>query len=166
MPELTHLDSDGKVAMVDVTSKSDTHRTAVAGGTVIVNARTHQAIRDGGLKKGDVLTTARIAGIMAAKRTSDLIPMCHPLQLTHIDITIEFEPTTIGDVAIHIKSSVTTTGKTGVEMEALTAVSVTALTIYDMAKSVQKNMRIENIRLIRKLGGKSGDLILESEITP
>jgi cyclic pyranopterin phosphate synthase len=153
---LTHLDSQGTARMVDVGYKADTERIAIAGGRVIVNAETFAAIRDGLVKKGDVLTIARIAGIMAAKNTANLIPLCHPLPLTHLDIDLTLDSIAH---AINIRAIARTTGKTGVEMEALTAVSVAALTIYDMAKALDREMRIENIRLLEKHGGKSGDYV-------
>lgn len=151
---LTHLDVQGTARMVDVGHKADTERVAVAGGRVLVNAETFAAIRDGLVKKGDVLTIARIAGIMAAKRTSELIPLCHPLPLTHIDLDLELDASIS---AVNIRATARTTGKTGVEMEALTAVSVAALTIYDMAKALDREMQIEDIHLLAKHGGKSGD---------
>ena len=151
---LTHLDTQGTARMVDVGYKADTERIAVAGGRVLVNPETFAAIRDGLVKKGDVLTVARIAGIMAAKRTSELIPLCHPIPLTHIDVDLELDATAS---AVNIRATARTTGKTGVEMEALTAVSVAALTVYDMAKALDREMRIEGIHLLEKRGGKSGD---------
>lgn len=143
--------------MVDVGEKADTARMAAAGGEVRMRAETLALIRAGALKKGDVLTTAQLAGIMAAKRTAELIPLCHPLALTHVDVICELrdEPP-----AVIITASVRTTGKTGVEMEALTAVSVAALTIYDMAKAAEKTMQITNVRLLEKHGGRSGDVVL------
>jgi len=151
--ELTHIDEAGHVQMVDVGRKPDTERLAIARGTVVMQPETLRLIATDGLPKGDVLTTAQLAGIMAAKRTADLIPLCHPLVLTKIDVDFE-----IDDEAsrIVITASVRTRGKTGVEMEALTAVSVAALTIYDMAKAVEKTMRITDIHLVHKEGGKSG----------
>ena len=150
---LSHLDEHGNARMVDVGDKPDTARRAVAAGEVQMRAETLALIRAGALKKGDVLTTAQLAGIMAAKRTAELIPLCHPLALTHIEVTCELrdEPP-----AVVITASAQTTGKTGVEMEALTAVSVAALTIYDMAKAAEKTMRISNVRLVEKHGGRSG----------
>lgn len=155
---LTHLDESGAVQMVDVGHKADTERTAIAGGEVAMQPETLRLIRDGAIKKGDVLTVARIAGIMAAKRTSELIPLCHPLPLTHIDVTITLDDETSRAV---IQASARTMGKTGVEMEALTAATVAALTIYDMTKAVDRGMRIENVRLLEKHGGKSGDYVAE-----
>lgn len=151
---LTHLDSEGNAHMVDVSEKTDTARLAVAVGEVRMKPETLALIKDGALKKGDVLTTAQLAGILAAKRTSDLIPLCHPLPLTHIEVKLELDESLPGVV---ITASARTTGKTGVEMEALTAVSVAALTIYDMAKAAEKTMTITNIRLLEKRGGKSGE---------
>jgi len=155
---LSHLDSAGQVSMVDVGRKPTTERIAVARGRVSMTVETLTLIREGAIKKGDVLAVARIAGIMAAKRTSELIPLCHPLALTKIDVALTFEDNPPG---IQIEATVLTSGKTGVEMEALTAVSIAALAIYDMAKSVQRDMRIEAIRLIEKHGGQSGDIVLE-----
>ena len=151
--ELTHTDDAGHVQMVDVGGKPDTERLAIARGTVVMQPETLHLIATDGLPKGDVLTTAQLAGIMAAKRTADLIPLCHPLVLTKIDVDFEID---LGASCIVITATVRTRGKTGVEMEALTAVSVAALTIYDMAKAVEKTMRITDIHLVRKEGGKSG----------
>ena len=153
---LSHLDSHGNARMVDVGDKRDTERVAVAAGEVHMRPDTLALIRDGQIKKGDVLTVAQIAGVMAAKRTADLIPLCHPLPLSHIDVRCELRVDLPG---VAITATVRTTGKTGVEMEALTAVSVAALTIYDMAKAVEKTMRIENVRLVEKHGGMSGDVV-------
>ncbi len=144
--------------MVDVGEKPDTARRAIARGEVWMQPETLEVIRSGEGKKGDVLTVAQVAGITGGKRTSELIPLCHPLPLTHLSVAFEFRPDLPG---IEITAEARTTGKTGVEMEALTAVSVAALTIYDMVKSVEKTMRIQNIRLLRKEGGKSGDVELE-----
>lgn len=156
MPDqLSHLDENGRARMVDVGDKPDTERRAVARGEVHMLPKTLALIQAGAMKKGDVLTVAQLAGVMAAKRTSDLIPLCHPLPLTHIEVQIELDPSLPG---VQITASTRTTGKTGVEMEALTAVSVAALTVYDMAKAVEKTMRIQNIRLIEKHGGRSGDV--------
>ncbi len=150
---LTHLDEQGNARMVDVGGKADTERVAVAAGEVRMRAETLAAIRAGQIKKGDVLTTAQLAGVMAAKRTSDLIPLCHPLALTHVEVICELRDELPG---VAITATARTTGKTGVEMEALTAVSVAALTVYDMAKAVEKTMQITNVRLLEKRGGKSG----------
>jgi cyclic pyranopterin phosphate synthase len=159
-PKLTHLDDEGRAEMVDVGAKPDSERLAVAAGTIIMQPDTLRLIRDGALKKGDVLTIARIAGIMAAKRTSDLIPLCHPIALSKIAVDL-----TIDDAAsaIHITATARTVGKTGVEMEALTAVSVAALTIYDMAKAVDRAMQIGAIRLVEKRGGVHGDYLAGEE---
>jgi cyclic pyranopterin monophosphate synthase len=148
--------------MVDVGQKQDTERVAVAGGEVVMQPETLRLIRDGVIKKGDVLTIARIAGIMAAKRTSEIIPLCHPIALTHLDVD-----TTIDEPhnRVVIVATARTIGKTGVEMEALTAVSTAALTIYDMAKAVDRGMRIQNIRLLEKHGGKSGDYVAQDNVT-
>ncbi len=156
---LTHVDADGHVHMVDVGHKDDTERVATARGEVHMQPETLHLIAEQGLPKGDVLATAQLAGVMAAKQTSNLIPLCHPLLLTQILVDFEPDETTS---SIIITATVRTRGKTGVEMEALTAVSVAALTIYDMAKAAEKTMRITNIRLLSKLGGKSGDVILEA----
>jgi cyclic pyranopterin monophosphate synthase len=153
MSEFTHFNPEGRARMVDVGEKESTTRIAVANGRVTVNAQTFTRIAMGDLKKGDVLATAQIGGIMAAKKTSDLIPMCHPLMLNGIDIAFEMDET---NYSILITATVKCTGKTGVEMEALTAVSVAALTIYDMCKAIQKDIIIGPIQLVRKTGGKSG----------
>jgi cyclic pyranopterin phosphate synthase len=153
---LTHLDESGNARMVDVSTKPDTERVAIAKGEVVMKKETLELVRAGAIKKGDVLTVAQIAGITAAKRTSDLIPLCHPLPLTHIDVTLALDDSLPG---VTITATVKTTGKTGVEMEALTAVSVAALTVYDMAKAAEKTMKIQNIRLVEKRGGKSGNII-------
>jgi cyclic pyranopterin phosphate synthase len=153
---LTHLDESGNARMVDVGGKPDTERVAIAKGEVLMKMETLELVRAGAIKKGDVLTVAQIAGIAAAKRTSDLIPLCHPLPLTHVDVTLALDDSLPG---VTITATVKTIGKTGVEMEALTAVSVAALTVYDMAKAAEKTMKIQNIRLVEKHGGKSGDII-------
>ena len=160
MSELTHFNEQGRAKMVDVTDKAITHRTAVAAGEIHMALETLEKIKAGTMKKGDVLAVAQVAGIQAAKHNWELIPMCHSLPLTGIDITFALsdEP-----CMVEIRAAVTCTGVTGVEMEALTAVSVAALTIYDMCKAVQKDMRIENIRLLEKSGGKSGDYRALSE---
>jgi cyclic pyranopterin phosphate synthase len=156
--KLTHMDDAGRPRMVDVTGKADTVRVAVAKGTVRMQPSTFQLIRQRGIAKGDVLSVAQLAGIMAAKRTPDLIPLCHPILIGNV--VIEFNPVE-KDSLIEITATVESTGKTGVEMEALTATAVTALTIYDMCKAVDRGMKIENIRLVRKSGGKSGTIKLE-----
>jgi cyclic pyranopterin phosphate synthase len=158
MSELTHLDSEGHAHMVDVGTKQETQREAVARGSVQLRPATLQLIIAGGLPKGDVLAVARVAGIMAAKRTHEIIPLCHPLLLTYI--AIELTPGPTGD-SLLIEATVRNAGKTGVEMEALTAVSAAALTVYDMCKAVDRTIRITDIRLAQKRGGRSGDLLLE-----
>jgi cyclic pyranopterin phosphate synthase len=158
MSKLTHLDEHGRASMVDVGHKPDTERIAIARGEVHMKKETFDLIRNGQIKKGDVLTIAQIAGISASKRTSDLIPLCHPLPLSKIDVDLALDESLPGVI---ITATVKTTGKTGVEMEALTAVSVAALTIYDMAKAAEKTMRIQNVRLIEKHGGQSGDIVNE-----
>lgn len=158
MSELSHLDGSGQAAMVDVGHKPTTERLAVARGHVKMKPETLSLIQEGLLKKGDVLSIAKLAGIMAAKRTADLIPLCHPLTLTHIEVNLSLDQE---ESRVLIESRVRTTGKTGVEMEALTAVSVAALTIYDMAKAVDREMRLEAIRLVEKHGGQSGSIVLE-----
>ena len=156
--KLSHLDESGRARMVDVSNKGDTERVAIARGEVVMRAKTLELIREGMIKKGDVLAVAQIAGIMAAKRTSELIPMCHPLPLLDIKVDLTLDTDLPG---VQITSYVKTIAKTGVEMEALTAVAVAGLTIYDMAKAVEKTMRIQNIRLVRKTGGQSGDVMNE-----
>jgi cyclic pyranopterin monophosphate synthase len=150
---LTHIDQRGNATMVDVSAKAATEREAVAKGTVTMQPETLARISEGGLKKGDVLGVARIAGIMAAKRTHELIPLCHPLALSAV--TVDLEPDRARN-AIDITATVKVTGPTGVEMEALTAVSVAALTVYDMCKAIDRGMVVSDIRLVRKSGGKSG----------
>jgi cyclic pyranopterin phosphate synthase len=160
--KLTHLDEQGRARMVDVGAKPDTERVAVARGRVTMRPQTLALIQSGEVAKGDVLAVAQVAGVMAAKRTHELIPMCHPLLLTHI--AVELAPSAEmegGSASIDITATVKTMGKTGVEMEALTAVSVAALTIYDMCKAVDRAMRIQDVRLVRKSGGKSGEIVLE-----
>ena len=152
MADLTHLNADGGAHMVDVSAKADTAREAVAEGRISMSAEALAAIRAGNMKKGDVLGTARIAGILAAKKTSDLIPLCHPLMLSKISVEFSYETS-----SIRVEARVRLNGPTGVEMEALTAVSVTLLTLYDMAKALDKSMIISDIRLLSKTGGKSGD---------
>ena len=152
MSGLTHLDEAGAAHMVDVSGKPVTAREAVATGRITMSPEAAAAIRDGTALKGDVLAVARVAGIMAAKKTSDLIPLCHPLPLTRVAIDL-----TVDETGVTATATAATEGKTGVEMEALTAVSVTLLTIYDMAKAIDKAMTITNIRLLTKAGGKSGD---------
>jgi cyclic pyranopterin phosphate synthase len=178
--ELTHFDADGRARMVDVTDKPDTDREAIAKGEVVMRPETLALIEANSIAKGDVLAVAQVAGIMAAKRTADLIPMCHPLELTGVGLTFEMvrhEPqlerkvltlrpasrpsASEGEARILITASAKSTGKTGVEMEALTAVAVAGLTIYDMCKAVDRAMHLEHIRLVRKSGGKSGLIVLE-----
>jgi cyclic pyranopterin monophosphate synthase len=156
--QLTHLDAKGVARMVDVGAKPDTERIAVAAGAVYMQPETLRLIREGSLKKGDVLTVARLAGIMAAKRTSELIPLCHPLPLTHLDVELTLDEAAN---AVRIQATARTIGKTGVEMEALTAVTVAALTVYDMAKAVDRGMRLSDIRLLEKHGGQHGDYVAQ-----
>ncbi len=158
MSELTHFNEQGRAKMVDVAEKAVTHRVATAAGEIHMAPETLEKIKAGTMKKGDVLAVAQVAGIQAAKHNWELIPMCHPLPLTGIDIGFRLSD---DPCMVEIQATVSCTGVTGVEMEALTAVSVTALTIYDMCKAVQKDMRITNIRLLRKEGGKSGEYIAE-----
>lgn len=153
MTDFTHLDKEGRVRMVDVGDKNQTRRVAVTCGKIVMKPQTLERIMDAKVKKGNVLEAARIAGVMAAKKTSDLIPMCHPLNITHARIDFDFDKE---ESAINIEAEVSLTGRTGVEMEALTAVSVAALTIYDMCKSYDKGMHISDIYLKHKSGGKSG----------
>lgn len=161
MTKLTHLDEQGHARMVDVGHKAETHREAIARGSIVMLSETLSLILDGEMPKGDVLAVAQVAGIMAAKKTHELIPMCHPLLLTHVGLNFEPQPVENGTARIDISATVRVKGQTGVEMEALTAVSIAALTIYDMCKAVDRSMRIEAIRLAQKRGGKSGDIILE-----
>jgi cyclic pyranopterin phosphate synthase len=160
---LTHFDDQGRAHMVDVGHKDTTQREAIAKGRVLMQPETLALILQGSIKKGDVLGVAQVAGIMAAKRTHELVPMCHPLLLTHVSLQFDpIPPTNPSEPAlIEISATVRTTGQTGVEMEALTAVSVAGLTIYDMCKAVDKGMQIDAVRLVKKSGGKSGDIILE-----
>ncbi len=158
MSGLTHIDDTGAAVMVDVSEKAVTSRTAIAEGHVVMQPATLELIRSGGAKKGDVLGVARIAGIMAAKKTHELIPLCHPLLITKVTVDLAFDDTLPG---IRITATVRVGGQTGVEMEALTAVSVACLTIYDMAKAADKAMRIGGIQLLQKTGGKSGDYRLD-----
>ena len=151
MSDLTHLDAEGRVAMVDTGGKAQTARRAVASARVLMSAETVAALRAGRTPKGDPLEAARIAGIMAAKRTAELIPLCHPLPLTHADVRAELR-----DDGVYLEAEAATTAQTGVEMEALTAAAVAALTVYDMCKAVEKGMTITDVRLEEKTGGKSG----------
>ncbi len=157
-PTLTHVDAEGRVRMVDVGHKPATERVAVARGEVYMRPETFELLRQGALKKGDVLTVAQMAGIQAAKRTWELIPLCHPLPITHVSVQLHLKPEWPG---VEITATVRTTAPTGVEMEALTAVAVAALTVYDMTKAVEKTVRITNIRLVEKRGGRSGHVQLE-----
>ena len=154
MSALTHLDAQGRVAMVDTSDKPATARRAIAAGRVLMSPETVAALRAGRTPKGDPLETARLAGIMAAKRTGELIPLCHPLPLTHIEVRANLD-----DTGVYLEAEAATNAQTGVEMEALTAVSVAALTVYDMCKAVDKSMVISDIRLERKTGGKSGEYL-------
>lgn len=149
---LTHLDAAGAARMVDVSAKPESAREAVAGARVVVSRETAALLADGQLPKGDALAVARVAGIMGAKRTPELIPLCHPLPITGVDVTLE-----VGETAVDIRATVRTTGRTGVEMEALTAATVAALSLYDMVKGVQRDVRIEGVRLLAKRGGRSGE---------
>jgi len=158
MADFTHIDADGNAVMVDVSDKSDTERVATAKGSVFMQPDTLTKIMDGGMKKGDVLGVAQLAGIMGAKRTPDLIPLCHPLALTSVKVELSCDP---DRNAVDISATCKLKGQTGVEMEALTAVSIAALTVYDMCKAVDKGMRLGDIRLVHKSGGKSG--IFEAE---
>ena len=153
MSEFTHFDAKGDATMVDVSAKAETERVAVAGGRITMQKATLAKIMTGDMKKGDVLSIARLAGIMGAKRTSDLIPLCHPLNLSSVAVELSCDPAAS---AVEIKATAKITGRTGVEMEALTAVAVAALTVYDMCKSIDRGMRIGEIRLLHKSGGKSG----------
>ena len=161
-PALTHIDSAGEARMVDVSAKPDTERLAVAEGLVIMSKATLDLIVSGNAKKGDVLGTARIAGIMAAKRTSDLIPLCHPLMLSKVTVDITPDKKLPG---CRVRASVKVSGNTGVEMEALTAVSIACLTIYDMIKAVERGVHIEGIHLVEKKGGKSGHYLVTDSLT-
>ena len=154
MADLTHINDKGDATMVDVTAKDITRREARAAGSIFMEPETLALIESGGVKKGDVLSVARIAGIMAAKKTHELVPLCHPLALTGIDVDFEFDQE---NSAVHIEAACKLKGRTGVEMEALAAVSVAALTIYDMCKAADRGMRISDIRVIHKSGGMSGD---------
>ncbi|HVC59859.1 MAG TPA: cyclic pyranopterin monophosphate synthase MoaC [Acetobacteraceae bacterium] len=156
MTGFTHFDAAGNAAMVDVSAKPETDRSATARARVAMRPETAAMIRAGTARKGDVLGVARIAGIMAAKRTAELIPLCHPLPVSAVTLEL-----TAGEDAVEIAATVRTTGRTGVEMEALTAASVAALTVYDMCKSVDRGMRIEAVRLVHKAGGKSGEFVQE-----
>ena len=156
--KLSHIDDRGHARMVDISKKPDTPRIAIAKGEIVMRPETLKLIESGSMGKGDVLSVAQVAGVMAAKKTSDLIPLCHPLPLKQISVEFELDEALPG---IKIVANAKTNGKTGVEMEALTAVAISALTIYDMAKAVEKTMLIQNIRLVEKRGGQSGDVVNE-----
>lgn len=156
--DFTHFDEKGGARMVNVGDKADTRRAAVAAGRVLVNRTTFDLIRSGGVKKGDVLAVAQVAGIMGAKRTPELIPMCHPVALSGVDLTLYLNEEML---SVEIEAAASCTGPTGVEMEALTAVTAAALTVYDMCKAVQRDMVIDDIRLLKKTGGASGDYVRE-----
>ncbi len=158
MKELSHMDEQGRPKMVDVSGKPESQRLAIAKGLVRMQAATFKRIKEGQVEKGDVLAVAQLAGIMAAKKTPHLIPLCHPIPIDEVKIDFNLDEK---NSTVEITAAVKNTGRTGVEMEAMTAVSVTALTIYDMVKGIDRGMRIENIRLVRKSGGKSGDITLE-----
>ena len=160
MSDFTHFNDQGRAKMVDVGEKPVTRRTAVAAGRVLVNDHTFSLIKSGGMKKGDVLTVAQIAGVMGAKRTPDLIPMCHPILMDGINIELSLDE---ARKSVEIKATVSCDGRTGVEMEALTAVSTAALTVYDMCKAVQKDMVITDVRLVSKTGGVHGSFLREEE---
>lgn len=159
--DFTHFNDEGRAKMVDVGEKPVSRRTAVAAARVLVNRATFERIRSGGMKKGDVLSVAQIAGIMGAKRTADLIPMCHPIMIDGIDLSLRLDE---ARCSVEIEASVTCDGRTGVEMEALTAASVSALTVYDMCKAVQKDIVITDVRLLKKTGGTHGRFIREEQI--
>ena len=152
---LTHFDAEGRAMMVDVTAKPETERVAIARARVVMQPATLAVIRGGTATKGDVLGTARLAGIMAAKRTADLIPLCHPLPITAVQLDLELSGAETADY-VEITATVRTAGRTGVEMEALTACSIAALTVYDMCKAIDRGMRVESLRVVHKEGGKSG----------
>ena len=160
MSDFTHFNDQGRAKMVDVGEKPVSRRTAVAAGRVLVNEHTFGLIQSGGMKKGDVLTVAQIAGVMGAKRTPDIIPMCHPILMDGINLELSLDE---GRKSVEIRATVSCDGRTGVEMEALTAVSTAALTVYDMCKAVQKDMVITDIRLVSKTGGVHGDYLREEE---
>lgn len=160
MAKLTHIDDDGNAVMVDVSGKDRTERTATSAGSVYMMPETLKLIMEGGVKKGDVLTVAQLAGIMGAKKTADLIPLCHPLELSSVKVELTCDP---DRNAVDISATCKLTGKTGVEMEAMTAVGIAALTVYDMVKAVDRGIRIGDIRLVRKAGGKSGAFDAETQ---
>jgi cyclic pyranopterin phosphate synthase len=160
MSDLTHLDESGRARMVDVSARGETVRIATARGRVLMQPETLRLVRSGGVTKGDVLAIAQVAGVMGAKRTSDLIPLCHPLAITGVDLSFELDEDAS---AVEITAVARIVGKTGVEMEALTAVSIAALTVYDMCNAVDKDMVIDQIRLVHKVGGKSGEYVRAGE---
>jgi cyclic pyranopterin monophosphate synthase len=164
MAEFTHFNEEGRAKMVDVSAKAETVRTAIARSSIIVNKEIYEKITENKMKKGDVLAVAQVAGIMACKKTSEIIPMCHPIPLTGIDISFSWEEAEGNDYILDISASVKTKGNTGVEMEALTAASVTALTVYDMCKAVDKGMVIGKTYLVEKTGGKNGDFNREETL--
>ncbi|MDA9278708.1 cyclic pyranopterin monophosphate synthase MoaC [Amylibacter sp.] len=158
MPKLNHFNDQGQAHMVDVSNKETTSRVAVAKARILMNSNTLEIIKNGDAKKGDVLGIARTAGIMAAKKTADLIPLCHPLPITNVNIDLKIEPS---NNSVEIEATVKTNGQTGVEMEALTAANITALTIYDMVKAIDKTMKITDLRVTLKDGGKTGQFVCE-----
>lgn len=158
MPKLNHFNDQGQAHMVDVSNKETTSRVAVAKARILMNSNTLEIIKNGDAKKGDVLGIARTAGIMAAKKTADLIPLCHPLPITNVNINLRIEPS---NNSVEIEATVKTNGQTGVEMEALTAANITALTIYDMVKAIDKTMKITDLRVTLKDGGKTGQFVCE-----
>ncbi|WP_053361403.1 cyclic pyranopterin monophosphate synthase MoaC [Bacillus sp. FJAT-27251] len=164
MAEFTHFNEEGRAKMVDVSAKPESVRTAIARSSIIVNKEIYEKINENKMKKGDVLAVAQVAGIMACKKTSEIIPMCHPLPLTGIDISFSWEEARADEYILDISASVKTKGNTGVEMEALTAASVTALTVYDMCKAVDKGMVIGKTYLVEKTGGKNGDFNREQKL--
>ncbi len=164
MAEFTHFNEEGRAKMVDVSAKPETVRTAIARSSIIVNKEIYEKITENKMKKGDVLAVAQVAGIMACKKTADIIPMCHPLPLTGIDISFAWEKGAEDEYILDIAASVKTKGNTGVEMEALTAASATALTVYDMCKAVDKGMVIGKTYLVEKTGGKNGDFSREEKL--
>jgi len=168
LPDLSHIDTEGRARMVDVSAKAETDRIAVAGARVVMRPETLARIQAGDIAKGDVLQVARIAGIMAAKRTAELIPLCHPLALTSVEVELVCVPTgpQDGQSAVEITATCRLNGRTGVEMEALTAASVAALTIYDMCKAIDRGMTVTDLRLLRKSGGKSGDFVAPGRVSP
>lgn len=159
--KLSHIDDSGEARMVDVGAKDVTERVAIAKGRILMQSETLQLIRDGGFEKGDVLGVARLAGVMAAKRTAELIPLCHPIPLTQVTVDLAELDSSSGETGIEITATARATWKTGVEMEALTAATVAGLTVYDMCKAVDRGMKIDAVRVVKKTGGKSGDFTAE-----